>query len=91
MHLARGFAIHLHTSGDQDQLWTALDRGRTRHRRVNAELACLVARSGDHAAAGSTAANRYRLASERRVVAGLDRGIKAIRVYVDYLPGVMWG
>ena len=68
---------------------TALDRGRTRHRRVNAELARLVTRGGDNATSGRTTTHRNRFASERWVVAGFDRGIEAIRVDVDYLPGVM--
>ena len=64
MHLPRGLAIHRHAPRNQNQLRAAFNRGRTRHRRMNPELACLVARGSDDPATSRAAANRYRFASQ---------------------------
>ena len=52
-----------------------------RHRRAHAERARLVARRRHDAAAVGLAADRQRLAAQRRVVALLDRRVE--RVHVD--------
>ena len=80
-HLDRGVAeplVLLEMAADEDQLRTELARPPSRHAAAHAEGLGLVGR-GEHDAA----ADRDRLAAQRRVEQLLDRGVEGVEVRME--------
>jgi hypothetical protein len=82
--LARHLLVDVEARLDEHQLRAEPLGGRRRHGRAHAELARLVACRHHHAALAA-AADRDRLAAQRRVVALLHRRIERIHVEMDDL------
>ena len=83
--LPADLAIDVEPRLDEDQVGTRpLGRDR-RHRRPHAERARLVARRRDYPA--MPAADRHRLAPQRRIVALFDRRVEGVHVDMDDLAG----
>ena len=76
-------AIGIEARLDEDEPGAAALRARRGHGRADAIVARLVARRSDHAA--HSAADRDRLAAQRRIVALLDRGVEGVHVDMDDL------
>ena len=87
-HLAARLLVAAAVDWQEDPLGAQAAGGPQRHRRVDAELAGLVACGTDDAPlVGSAATDDHRLAAERRVVALLDRGEERIEVDVEDRQG----
>ena len=79
-----GFApVNIEPRRQHNQVWAALQRHESRHSGAHTELARFVIARRQHATPIACATHAHWFAAQRRSVAHLDGGIKAIHVEVN--------
>src|SRR5262249_6999728 len=82
--------IHIEPRRQHNQVWTALQRHESRHGRAHAELPRFVIARSQNAASLARATHADRFTTQRRAIAHLNGGIKAVHVQMDDCTCVMF-